>query len=97
MSNLKTIPQFKNEDEEAEFWATHDFTEYHDVSKRVQADFVHLKPSTQSITVRLPKPMIRLLKMLANEQDVPYQSLLKTFLDEKLKEKLVLKQKAANI
>jgi predicted DNA binding CopG/RHH family protein len=96
MNNLKSIPQFKNEDEEAEFWATHDFTEYHDVSKRVFADFTHLKHSTQSITVRLPKPMLRLLKMLANEQDIPYQSLLKTFLDEKLKEKLILKQKVTN-
>jgi len=97
MNKVKLIPQFKNEDEEAEFWATHDFTDYYDVSKRVHADFSHLKPSTQSITVRLPKPMIQLLKTLANEQDIPYQSLLKTFLDEKLKEKLILKQKAANI
>ncbi|MBA3723964.1 MAG: BrnA antitoxin family protein [Candidatus Levybacteria bacterium] len=97
MNNIKQVPTFKNEDEEAEFWATHDFTQYHDVSKRVLADFTHLKPSTQSITIRLPKPMVRLIKMLANEQDIPYQSLLKIFLDEKLKEKLIVKHKAANI
>ncbi|MBF8249882.1 MAG: hypothetical protein HW400_483 [Candidatus Levybacteria bacterium] len=95
MNRIKPIPQFKDEDEEAEFWATHDFTQYHDVSKRISADFIHLKPSTQSITIRLPKPMLRSLKMLANEQDIPYQSLLKTFLDEKLKEKLMLKQRAS--
>jgi predicted DNA binding CopG/RHH family protein len=91
---LKPIPRFKNEDEEAAFWLTHDTTEYFDYSKRVTLHFPNLKPSTQSVTVRLPKPLVRLLKMLANEQDVPYQSLLKTFLDEKVKEKLALKQKA---
>src|SRR5205085_2698579 len=97
MNNLKQIPQFKSEDEEAQFWATHDFIEYHDISRKITAAFTHLKPSTQSITIRLPKPMVRLLKLLANEQDIPYQSLLKTFLDEKLKEKLMLKQKAAQL
>jgi predicted DNA binding CopG/RHH family protein len=92
---LKQIPQFKNEEQEAKFWLEHDFTDYYDPSKRVSLSFPNLKPSTQSVTVRLPKPLVQNLKLLANEQDVPYQSLLKTFLDEKVKEKLILKQKVA--
>ena len=90
----KAIPQFKNEDEEREFWATHDFTDYFDSSDRIELNFPNLKPSTQSVTVRLPKPLVRNLKLLANEQDIPYQSLLKTLLDEKVKEKLALKSKS---
>ncbi len=93
---LKPIPHFKNEDEEAEFWLTHDTTEYFDYSKQVELNFPNLKPSTQSVTVRLPKPLLRNLKLLANEQDVSYQSLLKTFLDEKVKEKFALKKKASS-
>ncbi len=92
---IKEIPHFKNEDEEAKFWLEHDFTDYYDPSKRVRLNFPNLKPSTQSVTVRLPKPLLRNLKTLANEQDVPYQSLLKTMLDEKVKEKLALKKKAS--
>ena len=94
--DIKEIPQFKNEDEEAQFWLEHDFTDYYDPSKRVNLNFPNLKPSTQSITVRLPKPLLRHLKLLANEQDVPYQSLLKTLLDEKVKEKIALKKKAGS-
>lgn len=93
--NIKEVPQFKNEEEEAKFWLEHDFTDYYDPAKRVNLSFPNLKPSTQSVTVRLPKPLVRNLKILANEQDVPYQSLLKIFLDEKVKEKLALKQKTA--
>lgn len=92
--NIKEIPQFKNEDDRAQFWLEHDFTDYYDASKRVKLNFPNLKPSTQSVTVRLPKPLVRNIKLLANEQDVPYQSLLKIFLDEKVKEKIALKQKA---
>lgn len=93
----KAIPQFKNEDEERAFWAEHDFTDYFDSSDRVELNLSNLKPSTQSVTVRLPKPLVRHLKLLANEQDIPYQSLLKTLLDEKVKEKLALKQKPLHI
>ena len=90
----KAVPQFKNEDEEREFWVTHDFSDYFDNNDRVELGFPHLRPSTQSVTVRLPKPLVRNLKLLANEQDIPYQSLLKTLLDEKVKEKLALKSKS---
>jgi predicted DNA binding CopG/RHH family protein len=93
MTNLKKIPTFQNEDEEAKFWASHDFTEYYDTSKRVSPNFPNLKPTTQSVTVRLPKIMVRQLKMLANEQDIPYQSYMKMLLDEKLKDRLAIKRK----
>src|SRR3984957_21221804 len=92
----QTIPQFKNEADEQEFWATHDFTDYFDSSDRVELNFPNLRPSTQSVTIRLPKPLVRNLKLLANEQDIPYQSLLKTLLDEKVKEKIALKAKTAS-
>lgn len=88
MKNKKQLPQFKNEDEEREFWTKHDLSDVFNpkTSKRFRPIFTNLKPSTQSITIRLPKLMVDSLKMLANEQDVPYQSLLKTYLNEKIQE-----------
>lgn len=86
MIKLKQIPQFKNEAEESEFWATHDSTEYFDYSKRVKMDFSNLQPSTQKITLRLPKMLLKNLKKLANERDVPYQSFVKVLLNEKVRE-----------
>lgn len=84
MSNLKPIPTFKDEAEEAEFWSTHDTTEYFDYNKRVKMDFSNVKPSTQKVTLRLPKMLLARLKKLANERDVPYQSLVKMLLNEKV-------------
>jgi predicted DNA binding CopG/RHH family protein len=84
----KRIPAFKNEDEERDFWATHDSTEYLDWSKAKRAVFPNLKPSTKSISLRLPESILVGLKMLANKRDVPYQSLLKVFLAEKVEEEL---------
>ena len=84
----KQIPAFKNEDEEREFWATHDSTEYLDWSKAKRAVFPNLKPSTKSISLRLPESILVGLKTLANKRDVPYQSLLKVFLAEKVEEEL---------
>ena len=84
----KRIPAFKNEDEEREFWATHDSAEFLDWSKAKQAVFPNLKPSTKSISLRLPESVLVGLKMLANKRDVPYQSLLKVFLAEKVEEEL---------
>lgn len=92
--DLKQIPHFNSEDEEAEFWLEHEFTDYYDSSRWVKAEFPNLKPSTQSVTIRLPSSLVRQLKILANEQDVPYQSLLKILLDEKVRERLALKQAA---
>ena len=82
----KKIPKFKNEDEERDFWAEHDSTDYIDWSKAQRAIFPNLKPSTKTISLRLPESMIEELKLLANKRDVPYQSLLKIFLAEKIEE-----------
>ena len=85
---MKRIPQFKNEDGEREFWATHDSKEFVDWSKAKRAVFPNLKPSTRTISLRLPESIIEALKVLANKRDVPYQSLLKVFLAEKIEEEL---------
>lgn len=84
----KQIPTFKNEDDEREFWATHDSTEFLDWSKAKRTVFPNLKPSTKSISLRLPESVLVGLKMLANKRDVPYQSLLKVFLAEKVEQEL---------
>jgi predicted DNA binding CopG/RHH family protein len=84
----KTIPEFKNEDEEFEFWSStgkgSDSTGYLDWSKAQRTKFPNLRPSLRTISVRLPVAMIEDLKILANQRDVPYQSLLKVFLAERL-------------
>ena len=84
----KKIPDFKNEDEEREFWAGHDSTEYVDWKKARRVVLPELKPSLKTISLRLPESMIEELKLLAHRRDVPYQSLLKMFLSEKIKEEL---------
>jgi len=86
-SNFKPIPEFSSEDEEREFWATHDSTEYIDWSKAEKnPTFSRLKPSTRTVSIRLPESLIAELKTLANKKDVPYQSLMKIFLYEKVRE-----------
>ncbi len=81
---MKKVPHFKSEDEEFDFWDRHDSTEYIDWRKAKQAVFSNLKPSTRTISLRLPEYMIAELKLLANKKDVPYQSLLKVFLAERI-------------
>lgn len=88
MKKLKKIPAFKSEDEEREFWATHDSTQYIDMSKAERVIFPNLKPTTKAISIRMPIHVVEKLKMLANKKDVPYQSLLKMFLSEKIEEEL---------
>lgn len=83
---LKAVPRFKTEDEEARFWATHDSTDYIDWTRAKRIGFPHLKPTTQTITLRLPLSLLYELKKIANKKDVPYQSLMKVFLDQKIKE-----------
>ena len=96
MKKLKHIPKFKNEDEEAEFWATHDSTDYFDISRAIiNPSFSNLMPSTKTITIRVPESLLASLKMIANKKDVPYQSLVKIFLDEKVKEEFGLQVKHA--
>ncbi|HUF10216.1 MAG TPA: BrnA antitoxin family protein [Rhodothermales bacterium] len=84
----KRIPKFKNEEQEREFWAAHDSSEYVDWSEARRHDFPNLKPSTKTISLRLPEHMLDSLKVLANKRDVPYQSLLKLFLFERIEEEL---------
>lgn len=84
----KKIPNFENEDEEREFWATHDSTEYIDWSKAERVIFPNLKPSTESISLRLPKYLLAYIKQMANSKDVPYQSLIKIFLADRVKQEL---------
>jgi predicted DNA binding CopG/RHH family protein len=88
MKTLKTIPNFKSEAEEREFWLTHDSTEYLDWSKAKKAVFPNLKPTTESISLRLPAPLLARIKQLANEKDVPYQSLMKVYLSDQIKREL---------
>ena len=82
--DMKKIPEFKNENDETNFWATADSTEYVDWPFAKRRKFVNLKPSLKTISLRLPVSMIEDLKVLANRRDVPYQSLLKVFLAERL-------------
>mgnify|MGYP003393597377 CR=1 FL=1 len=88
MSKLKKIPQFKNEAEERKFWQSHDSSGFVDWSQ-AKSDIVfhNLKPSTKTISLRLPESLLHRLKVMANEQDVPYQSLIKILLNEKVEEK----------
>lgn len=88
MSRLKKVPRFRSEKEEFEFWSTHNSTEYVDYSKAKKVLFPNLKPSTRTISLRLPESLIEHLKLLANKRDIPYQSLLKMFLVEKVEEEL---------
>jgi len=80
----KKLPEFKSEDDERKFWATADSTESVDWPSGKRRKFVQLKPSLKTISLRLPVSMIEDLKVLANRRDVPYQSLLKVFLAERL-------------
>lgn len=81
---LKPIPKFKDEAEERAFWETHDTTEYLDWSKARRVSFPNLKQSTTSISIRLPIGMLDQIKIAANKRDVPYQSLIKMWLAEKV-------------
>lgn len=84
----REIPRFTNEDEEREFWASHDSTDYVDWDEASAAVFPQLKPTTKSISLRLPLPMLNELRLLANKRDVPYQSLIKMFLHDRIDQEL---------
>jgi predicted DNA binding CopG/RHH family protein len=74
------IPEFKNEDEEREFWATHSPLDNFETHSPQKAVFPKLKPTLKSISIRLPEDILAELKILANKKDVPYQSLAKIYL-----------------
>ncbi len=90
----KKIPKFKNEDEERAFWAIHDSTEFVDWKKAKRTLLPNLKPSVKTISLRLPEAMLEELKLLANKRDVPYQSLVKIFLAERIEQELDAYSKA---
>lgn len=82
---LKSVPVFKSEAEERRFWETHDSSLYLDWSKAKRVRLPMLKPTSTAISLRLPVPLLERIKIAANKQDVPYQSLIKTWLAEKAK------------
>jgi predicted DNA binding CopG/RHH family protein len=85
---LKDIPIFKNENEEREFWANEDSTDFIDWGKGEISVLPTLKPTTRTISLRISESMLNQLRLIANERDVPYQSLIKMFLKERIKEEL---------
>jgi len=80
---LKPIPEFTDEAEERAFWESHDSAAYVDWSKAVRARLPNLKPTTTAISLRVPVSLLEKIKIAANKRDVPYQSLIKTWLAEK--------------
>jgi predicted DNA binding CopG/RHH family protein len=88
MSKLKKIPVFKNEDEERAFWAKNDSTEFVDWKKSERITFSNLRPTTKTISLRLPEFILEELKLIAHKRDVPYQSLIKMFLKDRIDKEL---------
>jgi len=85
---MKNIPNFENEEKEKEFWAEADSSEYIDWKKAKKIVLPNLKPSVKTISLRLPESMLEEIKLLANKRDVPYQSLMKIFLSERIDKEL---------
>ena len=84
----KSIPKFKSAKEEQDFWSSHDSSEYLDWKGAERVLFPNLKPSTKSISLRLPESLLDALRQMANERDVPYQSLIKMILQERIEQDL---------
>ena len=80
----RPVPVFNTEAEERAFWESHDSSDYVDWSKARRVRFPNLKPSTKAISIRLPVDLLERIKMAANKRDVPYQSLIKVWLSEKV-------------
>lgn len=81
-NQTEQVPKFESEDQERDFWARHDSVGYVDWSKATPVKLPHLKPTTKSISIRVPESLLDDLKIMANKRDVPYQSLLKMILAE---------------
>ena len=89
MKKTRRIPKFKNEKQEADFWQKNDSADFVDWSKaKKNVKFPNLKPSTKTISLRLPESMLNNLKIVANKKDIPYQSFIKVIIDERLKSEL---------
>jgi predicted DNA binding CopG/RHH family protein len=80
------MPKFASEDEERKFWAKHDTTEYFDYLKAVKVSFPNLKQTSRTISIRIPESLLQNIKVIANQADVPYQSMMKMLLTEKVSE-----------
>jgi predicted DNA binding CopG/RHH family protein len=88
MSKRKEIPRFKDEDQERKFWASHDSAEIINWPEAEKVIFPNLKPTTKTISLRLPEFILDELKLMAHKRDVPYQSLIKLFLKERIDQEL---------
>ena len=86
MKKLKKVPDFKTEKEEREFWESKDSSEYLDLNKAEKAMLPNLKPSTKTISLRLPQGLLDSIKVEANKRDMPYQSLIKVWLTKEVQE-----------
>ena len=86
MKRLKKIPKFASENQERRFWSTHDTTDYFDYSKAVKVSFPNLKQTSRTISIRLPESLLANIRAIANQSDVPYQSMMKMLLTEKVLE-----------
>ena len=93
MKTKNKIPKFKNEDEEREFWATQSPLDFLDKKKAKKVSFSNLKPTTEVISLRLPSGLLSDIKLVANKNDIPYQSFMKMMLAEKIKENLSFPEK----
>ncbi len=93
---MKRIPKFHSEAEEQAFWAEHDSADFIDWSQAKRVTLSSLRPSTRTISLRLPELMLEELKLLANKRDVPYQSLLKIFLAERIAQELEATRRKAS-
>ena len=94
IKKLKKIPKFKNLDKEQKFWATHDSTDYIDYSRVELGFFPELKPSSKTISIRLPASLLEAVKVLDNKRNVPYQSMMKILLAEKIRQELNLQEQS---
>lgn len=88
----KQIPKYENEDNEREFWAAHDSADYLDWSQAERVVFPKLKPSTKTISLRMSESMLNEIRLLANKRDIPYQSLIKVILRERIDDELYRKR-----
>ena len=86
MKRLKKIPKFASEDDERKFWSEHDTSEYFDYSKAKKIAFPNLKQTSRTISIRLPESLLTNIKVIANQADVPYQSMMKVLLTQKVAE-----------
>ena len=82
IKKLKQIPNFKNEDEEREFWAKVDLSEYYDANDLEQVSFPNLKPTTKPVSIRIPEYLLNRVKEEANELNIPYQTLIKQYIQK---------------